>query len=198
MFEIKASYPELTDANPAVSAKFNELTKTAVMKEVRDFKKLALAQIAEDSAFDNYLEMNYRLDFANARVLSVAFGNYAYDGGARANLYSFTINFDLKSGKKIELADIFKPGSNYLKFLSDYSIRDLKRELGELSDEEWLENGAGAQAENFDSWNLTQKGLLINFDPVRVASSTAGPRQVLIPYNELKGILQENSAIFKQ
>lgn len=195
MFELKASYPELADANPAVAAKFNELTKTAVMKEIREFKKLALAQNTQDSASDNYLEMNYRLDFANERVLSVAFGNYVFEGGERPNLYSFTINFDLKSGKKIELADIFKPGSNYLKFLSDYSIKDLKRELGDLSDEEWLENGAGAQAENFGSWNLTAKGLLINFDPVRIASPALGARQVLIPYNDLKGILQENSVV---
>jgi hypothetical protein len=197
MFEIKASYPELADANPAVAAKFNELTKTAVMKEVREFRKLALAQAADDSAIaaNNYLEMNYRLDFANERVLSVAFGNYAYEGGERPNLYSFTINFDLKSGKKIELADIFKPNSNYLKILSDYSIRNLKENLENFSDEEWLENGAGAQAENFGSWNLTQKGLLINFDPIRVASAEAGARQVLIPYSELKGILQENGVI---
>lgn len=196
MFEIKASYPQLADANPVVAAKFNELTKTAVMKEVREFRKQALAQAA-DSAFaaSNYLEMNYRLDFANERVLSVVFGNYAYEGGERPNLYSFTINFDLKSGKKIELADIFKPGSNYLKFLSDYSIRNLKQNLENLSDEEWLENGAGARAENFGSWNLTAKGLLINFDPIRVASPEAGARQVLIPYSDLKGILQENGVI---
>jgi hypothetical protein len=202
MFEIKASYPELADANPAIAAKFNELTKTAVMKEVREFKKLALAQMGEDAALmgersydGSYLEMNYRLDFASERVLTVAFGNSAYEGGERPNLYSFTINFDLKTGKKIELADIFKPNSNYLKVLSDYSIRNLKEKLEDMSDEEWLQNGAGAQPENFGSWNLTKKGLLINFDPVRVASAAAGPRQVLIPYGELKAILQENGVI---
>jgi hypothetical protein len=202
MFEIKASYPELADASPAIAARFNELTKTKVMKELREFKKIALAQTEDASAFAGernfgsiYLEMNYRLDFANERVLSVAFGNSAYEGGESPNLYSFTINFDLKTGKKIELADIFKPNSNYLKFLSDYSIRNLKEKLEDMSDEEWLQNGAGAQPENFGSWNLTKKGLLINFDPVRVASAAAGPRQVLIPYSDLKGILQENGVI---
>jgi hypothetical protein len=201
LFEIKVDYPELAGAGSASAAKFNQLIKETVMKEVREFRKISLAQADADSApiversGDNFLEMNYRLDFATERILTVVFGSTVYDGGARPNQSSWTINFDLKTGKKIELADIFKPNSNYLKVLSDYSIRNLKQTLAEMSDEEWLENGAGAQAENFDSWNITKKGLLINFDPYRVASPAAGGRQVLIPYSELKNILSENGLV---
>lgn len=201
MFEIKVDYPELAGAGSAVAAKFNQLIKETVMKEVRDFRKVSLAQAGEDSSLagersgDNFLEMNYRLDFANERILTVVFGSTVYDGGTRPNQYSLTINFDLKTGKKIELAEIFKPDANYLKVLSDYSIRNLKEKLEDMSDDEWLQNGAGAQAENFGSWNITKKGLLINFDPYRVAAYAAGGRQVLIPYSELKGILSENGLL---
>jgi hypothetical protein len=201
LFEIKVDYPELAGANPASAAKFNQLVKETVMKAVREFRKVSLAQAEEDSALaversgDNFLEMNYRLDFASERIITVVFGNTVYEGGARPDQYSLTINFDLKNGRKIELADIFKPNTNYLKVLSDYAIRNLKQSLEEMSDEEWLENGAGAQAENFGSWNITKKGLLINFDPYRVASPAAGGRQVLIPYSELKNILSENVLI---
>lgn len=201
MFQVKVDYPELADAKPAAAAKFNQLIKETVMKEVREFRRVSLAQAEGDSALagersgENFLEMNYRLDFASERILTVVFGGTLYDGGSRPNQSSWTINFDLKTGKKIELADIFKPNANYLKVLSDYSIRNLKEKLEDMSDEEWLQNGAGAQAENFGSWNITKKGLLINFDPYRVAAYEAGGRQVLIPYSELKGILSENGLV---
>jgi hypothetical protein len=201
MFEIMVDYPEIAGAGSAGAAKFNQLIKETVMKEVREFRKISLAQADADSALaversgDNFLEMNYRLDFANERILTVVFGSTSYDGGSRPDQYSLTINFDLKTGKKIELADIFKPNTNYLKVLSDYSIRSLKEKLEDMSDDEWLQNGAGAQAENFGSWNITKKGLLINFDPYRVAAYAAGGRQVLIPYSELKGILSENGLV---
>jgi len=201
MFEIKAEYPEMTGANPAVAARFNQLVKDTVMKEVEQFRGAMLTltdadlNSAGESGVGNYLEMRYGIGFASERVLSIGFGNAVYGNGAQPNEYSFTINFDLKNGKKIELSDLFKPDSNYLKFISDYSIRSLKRNLEDLSDDEWLENGAGARAENFHRWAITKKGILIHFDPFQVAAYAAGPKEILIPYSDLKGILSENSVV---
>lgn len=200
-FEIAANYPELTGINPTIAAKFNELAEDAVMKEVREFKKTMLAQtdsdleIAGEKGGNNYLEIRYRVSFVSERILSIGFGNAVYDGGEQPNEYSFTINFDLKNGKKIELSDLFKPDSNYLRFLSNYSINNLKGNLKDLSDEEWLENGAGARPENFNRWNITKKGILIHFDPSQIAAYAAGPQDILIPYNDLKGMLLENAVV---
>ncbi len=61
-----------------------------------------------------------------------------------------------------------------------------------MSDDEWIATGAGPKAENFDSWNITKTGILINFDPYQVAAYAAGPQDVLIPYEEIKSILKQN------
>jgi len=201
MFEISADYPELTGAKPAAAAKFNKLIKDSVMKEIADFRKNMLGLNAEDLKFfkDNgteaYLEMGYMIDFANDKVVSIGFGASTFEGGAHPNHYSFTVNFDLAAGKKIELADLFKPNSNYLKVISDYSIKKLKEQREDMTDDEWLATGASAKAENFKSWSIKKTGILINFDPYQVAAYAAGPQEVFIPYSELKSVLREKSVV---
>ncbi|HEX8289750.1 MAG TPA: DUF3298 and DUF4163 domain-containing protein [Pyrinomonadaceae bacterium] len=196
MYEITAQYPELSGVNPAFAAEFNKLVKDSAMKEINSFKGDMLALTAEDLKFakergvSNYLEMNYAVELADDNTISIAFANSVYEGGAHPNHFSFTINYDLKNGREIKLGDLFKSNSGYLKAISDYCIKKLKEDAGEMTDEEWLKTGAGADAKNFKSWNLTRKGILINFDPYQVAPYTAGPQDVLIPFDKLKNILR--------
>ena len=201
MFDITAEYPELSGVNPAVGAKFNQLVKTRVMDRVTNFRKDMMSQTAEDLKFarergvGNFLDVNYGVELANDEIISISFSNSIFEGGAHPNHFTFPVNFDLKTGKELKLADLFKPGANYLKTISDYSITQLKEKTGDMSDEEWIRTGAGPEAQNFDSWNVTKKGILIIFDPYQVAAYAAGPHEVLIPYDELKNILREGSVV---
>lgn len=198
MFEITAEYPVLSGVNSQTAAKFNRLVSTKVMEWVNDFRKDMLAMTAEDLKFAkergirNYLDISYVAELANDDLISIAFGVSAYTGGVHPNYYSFPVNFDLRNAKEIKLADLFKANSNYLKAISDYSIKKLKIKTGDMSDEEWIATGAGPNADNFKSWNITKKGILINFDPYQVAAYAAGPQEVLIPLSELKNLLREN------
>jgi hypothetical protein len=202
LFDINIDYPELiaTDA-PAAAAKFNRLIKTIAEREFAEFRKLMFEQTTEDLKFarergvNNYLEAGYRIDFADERVVSVGFAVSTYTGGAHPNHHSLTVNFDLKTGRRIELAELFKPGASYLKIISDYCVKDLKTKTGEMSDEDWIRSGAGPAKENFRSWSITKKGILINFDPYQVAAYAAGPFEVLVPYDELKGVLRQDSPV---
>lgn len=196
MFEIKTEYPELSGVDAATAANFNRLVKNLVTRETGEFRKNMMAQTAEDIKFakergvNNYLEINYIVEFADDRLISISFMNSTYEGGAHPNSHSQTINFDLQTGREIKLSDLFKPNSNYLKAISDYSIKALKKKTGEMSDDEWIATGAGAKAENFDSWNIKRTGILINFDPYQVAAYAAGPQDVFIPFEILKNILK--------
>ena len=196
-YEISAEYPELSGVSAAIAAKFNQLSKTAATASVADFRKNMLAQTKEDlksmaSGMSNSLDSSYTVEWANDSVLSIQFLISEFTGGAHPNYYTSTLNFDLKSGKEIKLADLFQPNSGYLKAISDYSIADLKPRIGEMSDDEWIATGAGADAENYKSWNLTKKGLMITFDPYQVAAYAAGMQTVIIPYSKLKGTMRTN------
>lgn len=199
-FEISAEYPELTGVDAATAAKFNNLVKTAVMKPVKEFRTGMLGQTADDIKFlpkgiNNSIGITYNVEMANNDLISLSFLDSVFTGGAHPNYASFTINYDLKNNRELKLADLFKPNSNYLKIISDYAISDLKKHLGDMSDEETIRNGAGAKAENFQSWNLTNKGLMINFDPYQVAAYAAGSQQVIIPYNKLKAVMRADSIV---
>lgn len=201
LFDIEAAYPELSSADSSANAaRFNQIVKNFVTAQTADFRKDMLAQDAEQIKYikklgaNNYLDINYSIEYADDKTVSVSFINSTFTGGAHPNYFSKTINFDLEKGKQVELSDLFKPNSNYLKFISDYSIKKLKGKLREMSDDEWIKTGAGPKEENFSNWNITRKGILITFDPYQVAAYAAGQQDVLIPYVELKNILREETA----
>ena len=199
-FEMSAEYPEISGVDPAIAAKFNQLVKAQVMKSLAEFKKTMTAQTAEDLKYlpkgiNNYIDISYSVEMANDKIVSLQFGDSEFAGGAHPNYATSTFNFDVQNGKELKLADLFQPKSNYLKVISDYSIAELKKMTGEMSDDEWIKQGAGAKPENYKSWNITKKGLMFNFDPYQVAAYAAGNFNVIVPFNELKPVLSRNEIL---
>lgn len=203
LFEITTEYPELSSVSPAIAAKFNQRAKTLVLDEVQKFRKDFLAQTEEDLKFfkdiggTNTVEVSYNISYADNEIVSVWFGNYFYTGGAHPNSYSFTLNFDLKNGKELKLADLFRPNSNYLKIISDYCIKQLQKDLSDGDFDDQIQSGAGAEEKNYDSWSITRKGITVTFDSYQVAPYVAGPQEVTVPYEILKGILRNDFGVFK-
>ena len=116
-------------------------------------------------------------------------------GAAHPNSYTEVVNFDLKNGKQLRLADIFLPGSKFLGTLSNYCIQDLKKQskaqgADGMLDDDWIQKGAGPDLANYNSWSITKKGLAVTFDPYQVGPYAAGPQHVLVPYSAVKDIIK--------
>lgn len=197
--EIVSVYPEITGVDSAAAANLNKLTKDLVTaandgykKAVADFSAAEIKELPEGISLSN--EVGYDVALANNDLVSLIFYNYNYLAGVHGNTASATINYDLKNNRELGLDDIFEPDSNYLKTISDYSIADLKKRVSEMSDDEWIGRGAGANADNFQNWNLTKKGLMFTFDQYQVAAYAAGPQTVIIPFDKLKNILRKDGA----
>ncbi|HZD55986.1 MAG TPA: hypothetical protein VE136_04645, partial [Anaerolineales bacterium] len=60
-------------------------------------------------------------------ILSVVFFVSEYLGGAHPGGHHDVINYDLSEAKVLSLGDLFKPESNYLEAIADYSIQELKK-----------------------------------------------------------------------
>ncbi len=202
MFEISVEYPELSGVAPAVASAFNSLSRTRAMEGVASFRKDMMALTAEDlkwtkeSGMSNTSEVSYNVTYADNEVISVSFGNYYFTGGAHPNSVSFALTFDLKTGRELTLGDLFKPESKYLQVLSSYCVKQLQKELSDMTDDDWIKNGAGPNAENYKSWNLTKKGLIVNFDSYQVAAYAAGPQEVVVPYAELDAMFIKRFGVF--
>ena len=202
-YEIDVQYPQVTGGNNPNLEKFNQLVRALATKKVAEFKKDVQPKEGDEpppeGSMGSDIGMSYEIAMARDDLISVEFdvGSY-YQGAAHPNTYTETVNYDLKNGKPLNLADLFKPGAKYLQALASYTIPDLKKQSkakdNMLTDEE-IQSGAGPSAKNYRSWKVTRKGLGINFDAYQVGPYAAGPQYVLVPYASLKDLINPEGPI---
>ena len=209
-YEVAAAYPQLTGSVDPNYEKFNQSVRSLIAKKVSDFKK-GMTPTAEDEptpdetpaeSLGSDITIGYTVALAKDDLIAIGFVVSDYEAGAaHPNSYTEVVNFDLKNGKAIKLAELFQPGAKYLQTLSTYCIQDFKKQAKEqganamLDDDDWIKRGAGPELTNYANWSIKKKGLEITFDPYQVASYAAGPQNVLVPYSALKEILKPDSAV---
>ncbi len=155
--------------------------KSATLPPVAENKPAELLPFTFDSG--------YEVVFANAEMISVLFAYSTFSGGAHPNHFSLAFNYDLKRGVEVKLPELFAPKAAYLKTISDYSSKELKK----LRTTDGVAEGAAPKAENFKSWNLTPVGLRFTFDHYQVGSYAAGQHEVTVPYALLKPLAKPES-----
>ena len=197
-YQIAAQYPQLSGGNNPNLEKFNQAARAAVTKKVAGFKKDMTPEAGENTeetrpedSMGSDLTISYTVVLAQDDLVSVEFDVSTYfQGAAHPNSYSETFNYDLKNGKQLKLTDLFKPGAKYLQAIASYCVADLKKQATEkgLTAEE-IEKGAAAKADNYQGWTITKRGLGIYFDPYQVGPYAAGPQFVLVPYSDLKDLI---------
>ncbi len=190
---IQASWPVLDwGGDPRVEA-FNQAIETRVRGEIQAFKE-NLLQLSDDPALNELsssLQIGYTTQNYDRGVLSVLLRISFYSAGAaHPGSYFLAVNYDLREGKELVLADLFQPGADYLASISSACLEDLN-DRGVLG---W-EEGALPVEENYRTWNVTPDGLLITFDEYQVAPYAAGPQSVIIPYETLSEFIRPDGPL---
>jgi len=210
-YEVSAAYPQLIGVTDPNYDRFNQTVRNLISRKVGDFKKEMTPSAEDELAPDENpviddslgsdITVNYELALAKDDLIAIQFTVSSYSAGAaHPNSYTEVVNFDLKNGKLLKLADLFLPGSKYLETLSNFCIQELKKQAkaqGDYAamDDDWIKRGAGAELTNYDNWTLTKKGLGVTFDPYQVAAYAAGPQNVLVPYSAVKEIIKPDSMV---
>lgn len=214
-YQINAEYPQATGALDTRFDKFNQEAKALVAKRVGEFKKqteaIVIDQAAQPAAEGtpesssstpaNTLDIAYDIALAKDDLISVRYDVGSYSAGAaHPNSGSAVLNYDIASGKVLKLADLFTPGAKYLQALSSYCVKELKAQSkakGSLLDDDQIQRGAGPNPRNYESWNITKKGLEITFDAYQVGAYAAGPQKVVVPYSALKDLIRIDGPLFQ-
>jgi hypothetical protein len=126
-------------------------------------------------------------------ILSVQLSGILHTGGTpRPGYFSYGINYSLKTGKLLTLADLFKPGANYLDNIAPYVLNDLVKQ-NKFFDRRSLPT----TPETYSRWNITRQGLLISFDASQMKQPTIWTRtpNVLIPYGALGPIIKPDGPL---
>jgi hypothetical protein len=199
-YEISVEYPQITGSSDPGVDKFNQQAKSLATGLVAEFRKaMSEWERVEESTGGSDFGMGYTIAIARDDLISVGFdiGSY-YQGAAHPNSYSRVINFDLKNGKPLRLADLFQPGSKYLQTIAAYCIKDLQKQSkakDDMLDENSIQEGAGPDAKNYKSWTITKKGLAVQFDSYQVGPYVAGPQSVVVPYSALKDVIKPDGPV---
>jgi hypothetical protein len=203
-YTVDAEYPQIEGDTRFDN--FNREARNLITKDVAAFKTSETSQEPDTDSetpaetTDSTLDIGYEIRYATDDLISVEFTEGSYErGAAHGNSITTVVNYDVKNGKKLALADLFNPKSTFLNLISDYCLKDLreraKKDKDAMFDEEMMKSGASPRADNYRAWAITKRGLWITFDPYAVAPYAAGPQHVLVPYSALKDILKPDGPV---
>lgn len=99
-----------------------------------------------------------------------------------------TLTYDLTSGRRLGLADLFRSGVDYLGWLSHESIAQLQARP-EIYNPQQTPAGLTPTEEHFAHYGLTPIGLEIVFDEYQVGPYAVGTPHVTFPYGQLRPLL---------
>lgn len=193
-FRITSQIPQLSGSDDPRVTVFNQILDKLVRKEMKSFSDEFLLYSATPIPTGSSLEGTYTLTAQYDDIWSFKLDFlFYYDNPARPGLYSIPINYDLAQGKELVLADLFLPNSNYLEAISNYCVAELnKRDTTEDS----IYGATYPIPYSYkDNWNITPKGLMIIFNQTEVAPYEAGPQSVIVPYGELKDVIDSQGPL---
>ncbi|WP_241481519.1 DUF3298 and DUF4163 domain-containing protein [Mesobacillus campisalis] len=131
----------------------------------------------------------YEMKDNQRMVLSLSLSNYTYHyQAAHGMTYIKSLTFDLQKGKLCQLKDLFKPGSNYVKRLSELISTQIKqRNISIL-------NGFTEIRPNQDFY-IADKALVIYFQLYEITPYAFGFPMFPISVYELEDIIEENGPL---
>jgi peptidoglycan-N-acetylglucosamine deacetylase len=186
MWSVKVIYPVLGNA------KADAALDATVQGIIAEFKANAtdLSKLPGEPkpTWKNELRIEYLTSHFSKDIPSVRLDVFEFTGGAHPNHASVTRTFDLRSGKELKLADVFRAGTNYLSQLSQISREELARSMPD-ADLEMLRTGTAPRDENFQSFTLDEQGMRLIFDPYQVAPYAAGTQEVYVGWGRLRDIV---------
>lgn len=192
-FTIDVSYPQFeTLQNKQSQTMLNTDIKNMMDKQVDVFKREVSQNTPPAQLKDVQAELiiTYETLQANDNTVSLQFQIMdSQIGAAHPNNYNQVFNFDVKTGKQLQLNDLFKPNSNYLQKLSDIAQKDLlAQQKDNPNASDFINEGTAAKEENYALFTLTADSLVIIFNPATVAPDYVGTVKVTVPYEKIADI----------
>jgi uncharacterized protein DUF3298 len=196
VYEINVEYPQLEGSTDAAVARFNELIRDKIKKE--DSFRNEFREGSKNPSDGGEYDLSYGVGIATDDLISIDFISYFhYAAAGQRNAVSETVNYDLKRGRVIKFEDLFRPGSDYQKLISDYCLRDLRNQYKDdrQMTDELLKTHVDDVVGEDKKWTITPDGLDIIFDSAEIPPSGGGETNVIVPYSVLKRVIQPDGPL---
>ena len=186
-YSLNIAYPYLNENNA-----FNRVVKARLAEIKNDFEIQVSKNINSSMALpgENILKVSYKIKYQKGQLVSLLFEQFTfYKGAAHPNTTFFSMNF--YGNKLITLNSLFKNESNYLNKIASFCIYELSKK--NISDRNWISEGAAAKLKNYAVWNIHDNGLDITFNPYQVAAYVYGKQSVIVPLSVFESELKKSS-----
>lgn len=132
---------------------------------------------------------SYEIKNNQRQVLSLLLSNYTYHfHAAHGMTFLKSLTFDLKKGKKCELKDLFKPGVDYVKRLSDIIKLQIKQRDLPLLDE-------FTKIQPNQDFYIADKALVIYFQLYEITPYVYGFPMFPISVYDIQDLIDENGPL---
>ena len=201
-YSITANYPQ-ADFGPealmgvrGISDDINNGIDTTVNNIISGFKN-SVSEMPNNTAMNGLgssLEITGDASVIAGTIFSAQIKEFsAVIGMAHPNTVIRSYNYCITSGGLlINFSDLFLNQSDFLKYISDYCIADLKTNAlknGYTNINEMIETGASPDLKNFSVWNLSEDALNITFNAYQVAPYVFGIQSVSIPLSNMTNMI---------
>lgn len=193
-YEASYMYPSFITGTKA-HLEINERLEKEAASEKKQFTSEAEDFFsAQESAGEWQESYSYSIEYYSPELISLSGEVYSYTGGAHGNAFYMSSNYWIKDGKALllGLSDLFTPKSDYMKVLSDYCLRDLKKQRAG-----WVLNGELKEfkADDLSAFAVSPRGITFAFAPYAVGPYVEGSYFVTVGFGELKGIINPDGAL---
>ena len=152
-------------------------------------------EMNEEYAFPGlYLQEDVVLARNSAPVLSFIYSDYDYTGGAHGLGGEFGVNYDMRTGALLTLADIAQDEEALKDFCADAVLQQTR------TDEYRFDDGYSLFFEGYEesipeiidegSWYMNDDGLTFIANPYLIAPYAAGILEFSVPYEELTALMK--------
>ena len=129
----------------------------------------------------------------DSKYMSLYLSYYAYTGGAHGTHYDLAYNFDMASGQRMALKDMFKEDVDYVSLLNGEvqgQIDKIQKDFVEKNGEGWVPYMGFETIAEDQHFYLTKDSLVIFFGLYEIAPYAAGIPTFEIPFTNIEASLK--------
>lgn len=161
--------------------KLNEAFKNLIGKIVTEFMDTSKEATKENLIYTLNISHD---EYSYKDYISVVFYVSTYTGSDKPNNLIYTITYDIKNDKLVEIEDILRQGPSIIDRISEESRKILSKN-NNITNKKVFLDVTSSNPENFKNFAFTEMGLLIFFSWNQVISTSSGVLKIVIPYNKL-------------
>lgn len=200
--ECKEDYPLLYEAiNEAAATRMSNSDKWAdetASQAESDYEEAAKNGYSFYGPYNDYEEVSVKR--SDNVVLSVYDNNSNYTGGAHGMYGVSCDNYDVNSGKKLDISDVIDSTKEELDEIikkkvleaadEDIDFANIDEELANYQFNASNDAGSEGSASPY-TWYFSYDGMHVVFNPYEIASYASGMQDIVIGYDEYQGMIKE-------